>query len=104
MLKRIAEKRSGEGMLNSLGVLLRRGIRDDRAFVMVWFAIVLPVMLALFALSLDLGRATTMNTELKIMADAAALAAAKALDGTENAITNANAAAAALVNSSKFAD
>ncbi|WP_256369837.1 pilus assembly protein TadG-related protein [Microvirga sp. KLBC 81] len=83
---------------------MRRLARDERAAVIVWFAFTLPVILGMFALSLDLGRYTSMHTELKDMADAAALAAANALDGTDTAIQKADAAAAAVVNNSKFAD
>src|SRR4051794_39260321 len=91
-------------MLSSSIFFLRRFRRDRRAAVLVWFALTLPIILGMFALSLDLGRLETMNTQLKYMADAAALAAANKLDGTENAIVNANAAAAALANQARFAD
>lgn len=82
----------------------RRFRKDNRGAVIVWFAITLPVILGMFALSLDLGRYKNMHSELKDMADAAALAAANALDGTEEAIEKANAAAAEVINNSKFVD
>src|SRR5215213_5778873 len=78
--------------------------RDDRGAVLVWFAITLPVILGAFALSLDLGRLGGLGTELQDIADAAALAAANKLDGTGQAITNADAAAFAVANNSKFAE
>lgn len=88
----------------SLPIFLRRFVRDERAAIIIWFALTLPVVLGIFALSFDLARLTSMNTELQDMADAAALAAANALDGTEDAIVKANAAAARVINNSKFAD
>ncbi len=82
----------------------RRFQKDDRGAIIVWFAITLPVVLGMFALSLDLGRYMEMHTELKNIADAASLAAAKALDNSDTAIQKADAAAAAVINNSKFAD
>src|SRR5688572_16139909 len=78
--------------------------RNADGAVLVWFALTLPVILGVAALSIDLGRQGHMHTELKWVADAAALAAAKHLDGKDDSIARANAGAQAVINSSKFAD
>src|SRR4051812_30122227 len=81
----------------------KRAVEDDSGAVLVWFALTIPVIIGMFALSLDLGRLTTMDTELKSVADAAALAAAIQLDGKADSISRANAAAFQVVNGAKFA-
>ncbi|WP_262272219.1 TadE/TadG family type IV pilus assembly protein [Microvirga yunnanensis] len=84
--------------------VFRRFRRSERGAIIVWFALTLPVVVGLFALSLDLGRFMNLETELKGIADAAALAAAKELDGQDDSIHRANKAAAAVLNSAQFAD
>lgn len=83
---------------------LRQFRNHEGGAIIVWFAITLPVVLGLFALSLDLGRFTSMHTELKQRTDAAALAAAQVLDRSKTAMSKANAAGATVINGSKFAD
>jgi Flp pilus assembly protein TadG len=73
--------------------LLRRFARNERGAVLILFAMSLITMVGMAALSSDLGRQMRMNTELQEMADAAALAAAKELDGEGDAIARAVAAA-----------
>jgi Flp pilus assembly protein TadG len=78
--------------------LLRRFSRNERGAVMVLFAMSLVAMVGMVALSSDLGRQMRMNTELQEMADAAALMAAKELDGEGDAIERAVAAVNTLRN------
>ncbi len=59
---------------------LRSLVRDVRGAVAVYVAIVSPALLGIGALSIDLGRLMTVNTELQSAADAAALAGAAAKD------------------------
>lgn len=77
---------------------------------MLLFSVMAPVIIGLIALSYDSGRYMTLNTELQDLADAAALAGAKELDGqnaTEtrpSAIQRATAAATSLLaNDPRFA-
>jgi hypothetical protein len=65
-------------------------------------AFVLLVMIAMFGLALDLSRAYNRKIELQGVADAAALAAASALDGTVDGIDKAVQAAAAAASTFNF--
>lgn len=55
----------------------------------VLYAVLLPVMLAMIGLAIDLSMVYARNHELQVVADAAALAAARALDGTEAGLVRA---------------
>jgi hypothetical protein len=78
--------------------------RNVRGSVAVYVAIVAPVLLGIGALSVDLGRLMTVNTELQSAADAAALAGARELDRFAGARDNARAVAAgAVANLQTFA-
>ncbi|MBW7850738.1 MAG: hypothetical protein H3C38_09605 [Rhodospirillales bacterium] len=84
--------------------LLRRLARDTEGAVILLFAFALPVMIGVVGLSLDLGRLATLNTELQDLADAAALAGAAELDGSETAIDRATLRAKTLLaNDPRFA-
>ena len=77
---------------------------DTKGGVSVFLATVLPMMLGIGALSMDLGRLITLNTELQGAADAAALAGARELDRFPGAMAKASAAAVGAVrNSQTFA-
>lgn len=80
-------------------VLLERFCRDKDGYVLVFFALVLVPMLGITALVVDISRQQTAHTELQSMADAAALAGAQQLDGTDDAITNATSVAATYLSS-----
>jgi Flp pilus assembly protein TadG len=83
---------------------LRSLARDSGGAVAIYIAIVAPVMLGVGALSMDLGRLMTLNTELQGAADAAALAGARELDRFPGAMAKASAAAVgAITNSQTFA-
>jgi putative Flp pilus-assembly TadE/G-like protein len=61
--------------------------------VAIWVAGTLAVMIGIMALSFDLGRSATTDTELKWASDAAALAGARQLDGLAGARDRARLAA-----------
>lgn len=61
--------------------------------VLIYLAFGLPMLLGAMALSVDLGRAFILNTELKDFSDAAALAGAAELDGSSGACDRAKSAA-----------
>lgn len=71
--------------------LQRKGSEDGAIAIMTPF--VLIVMLAMFAVALDLSRSYNRKTELQNLADATALAAAANLDGTPAGIDRAITAA-----------
>lgn len=77
--------------------LLQRWFKKYRACksggVLIYIAFGLPILLGAMALSIDLGRAFILNTELKDFSDAAALAGAAELDGRPGAMVAAEAAA-----------
>jgi type II secretory pathway pseudopilin PulG len=60
---------------------------EQRGAFGVLYAIVLPVMLGMIGLAVDLGMMYARGHELQSVADGAALAAARALDGTTDGIT-----------------
>lgn len=70
---------------------------DDGAILALW-GVSFAALLGIVAMSFDLGRINTTQTELQSFADNVALAAAGELDGNPNAITNATAAAANMIS------
>lgn len=66
---------------------------DESGAVAIWVAGSIAVMIGIAALSLDLGRIATADTELKWASDAAALAGAPQLDGLAGARDRARLAA-----------
>ncbi len=88
----------GKGQSNSKRTGLPRSLaRNVRGSVAVYVAICAPVLLGIGALSVDLGRLMTVNTELQSAADAAALAGAHELNRLTGARDRARAAAAGAV-------
>ncbi|MCH9053398.1 MAG: hypothetical protein IIA72_20460 [Proteobacteria bacterium] len=84
--------------------ILKSLARDTGGAVAIYIAIMAPVMLGIGALSVDLGRLMTLNTELQGAADAAALAGARELDRFPGAMAKAGAAAVgAVANVQTFA-
>lgn len=77
--------------------LLKRGLKklwtSKSGGVLVYLAFGLPMLFGAMALSVDLGRAFILNTELKDFSDAAALAGAAELDGRDGAMVASEAAA-----------
>ena len=96
-------KRNGRWNKTALN-FLESLARDVRGSVIIYIAIMAPVMFGVGALSLDLGRLMTLNTELQGAADAAALAGARELNRFPGAIAKASAAAVgAVANVQTFA-
>ncbi len=85
--------------------LLSSAARDQTGQILVCFAVLLPIMLGLIGLSLEGGRYLMLNSQLQDLADAAALAGAKELDGASDSIIRAtNAAENALTNDTWWSD
>src|SRR6516162_7600393 len=63
--------------------------RDEDGHIWIYFTILLPVIFGMIGLALDGGSYFHLNTDLQELADAAALAGAKELDGASDAITRA---------------
>ena len=70
--------------------------RDERGTILVQFTVCLIAILGFIGLALDGARVFLLHNDLQDLADAAALAGAASLDGTANALTNADAAARSL--------
>jgi Flp pilus assembly protein TadG len=70
--------------------------KDERGSILVQFTIYLTVIMGFIGLALDGGRVFLLHNDLQDLADAAALAGAASLDGTANALTNADKAARSL--------
>lgn len=79
------------------GARLRARMRGEEGAVLVFWAIALAVVLGMIGLAFDFGRIATTQSELQSYADHVALAAAGELDGNDDAITRAQAAAANLI-------
>ncbi|MDI3334884.1 pilus assembly protein TadG-related protein [Defluviimonas aestuarii] len=76
---------------------IRQFAQKEDGTILVFWAMALVVVLGFVALSLDVGRLATTQSELQSFADHVALAAAGELDGQNDAITRATAAAANLI-------
>lgn len=77
---------------------------DEGGFVLVFFALALPVLIGLVGLAIDGSRLFALDSQLAAQADAAALAGASELDRSAAAIVNARRAASALRNGAEAAD
>lgn len=71
----------------------RTFLNDDRAAIGPMYALALFGLVAMGTVGFDYGRLMALNSELQSAADQAALAAATQLDGRDDAITRARAAA-----------
>ncbi len=97
MGKRMANsKRDGRSNETALHYL-KSLARDTSGTVAIYLAIIMPMMFGVGALTMDLGRLMTLNTELQHAADAAALAGARELDRFPGAMAKASTAAAGAV-------
>ena len=72
--------------------------RDERGSIIIKFTIMAPVIMGIIGLGLDGSRFLMLNNESQDLADAAAIAGAKELDGAIDAITRADNAARTLLN------
>lgn len=68
-------------------------LREQRGVFGILYAILLPVMLIMIGLAIDMSMLYARGREMQSVADGAALAAARALDGTIDGITRARQAA-----------
>lgn len=83
---------------------LRKLAWDEAGFVLVFYAICIPVLLGLIGLVIDGGRLLNLDAQTAAFSDAAALAAAARLDRSPGAIPAARAAALSLQNRPRFAE
>src|SRR5437016_1167259 len=67
---------------------------SDRGFVLIAMAASIFLLLAVMGLAFDLGRIYIARNEAQVFTDAAAMAAAAKLDGTEDGLARARAAVA----------
>ena len=72
--------------------------QDTSGAVAIYIALVAPILLGIGALTLDIGRLITLNTELQAAGDAAALAGARELDRFPGSMDRAGAAAVGAVS------
>ncbi|WP_367647371.1 pilus assembly protein TadG-related protein [Ruegeria arenilitoris] len=80
-----------------------RNIKDDeQGTILVFVGICMTVIVGMAALTFDLGRLASTQTDLQAYTDHVALAAAGELDGGSDAITRATAAAAGMIEDSQF--
>jgi len=66
-------------MIFRKGSLLRRAFRDENGQMVIWTAVLIPLIFAMGGLVVDIGHAYVCYRELQATTDAAALAAAAAL-------------------------
>lgn len=81
-----------------LSAIIRTFARQEDGTILVFWGMALVVVLGIVALSFDIGRLATTQSELQSYADHVALAAAGELDGRSDSITRATAAAANLIS------
>lgn len=84
-----------------------RYAREEAGTILVFWGMMLAVLLGLVAMSFDMGRIASTQSELQSFADSVALAAAGELDGGDgdpNAIERARAAAATVTRRQTFAE
>lgn len=86
---------------------IARIAREEAGTILVFWALMLAALMGLVALSFDIGRIASTQSELQSFADSVALAAAGELDGgggERNAIVRAGDAAATVARSQTFAE
>src|SRR5713101_4850384 len=71
---------------------MRRRSGQERGFVLLTIAIAVVALIGALGMAVDIGRMFITKNETQAYCDAAALAAALALDGTTTGITNAQTA------------
>ncbi|MBY6139534.1 Tad domain-containing protein [Leisingera daeponensis] len=84
-----------------LNMHIRQFARGDSGTMLVTWGLTFVVLLGIAAMSFDLGRTGITRSELQAFTDNVALAAAGELDGKDDAITRARAAAANLISDRK---
>ncbi len=81
----------------SAGDDINKFTQSEAGSVLTFWGVSLAVFMGLLALTFDFGRMAATQSELQTFADNVALAAAGELDGTDDAITRAKAAAQSLI-------
>ncbi len=76
--------------------------RNEEGTILVFVALCMVVIVGMTALSFDLGRMSSTQTDLQAYTDHVALAAAGELDGSSDAIIRANAAAANMIRDTQL--
>ncbi|GHF58957.1 pilus assembly protein TadG-related protein [Seohaeicola zhoushanensis] len=84
--------------MKRLATSVDRFLRDEAGALLVFWGVSFVMLLGIVALSFDLGRLGITRSDLQSFADSVALAAAGELDGNDDAITRATAAAANLIS------
>jgi len=83
---------------------VRALIRDESGAALVYVTVLLSLLIGVGTLAVDVGRYTTLHSQLQNAADAAALAGARELDGLPGSISRSRAAAMqAIANRQDFA-
>ena len=72
------------------------GVRQERGFVLIAMSVAMTLMLAVLGLAFDFGRIYIARNEAQVFTDAAAMAAASKLDGTDAGLDRARQAVAKL--------
>ena len=67
---------------------------DEEGAILIWFAVIVTLLIGLIGLALEGASLMNLNSQMQGMADSAAIAGAKDLDGSKGAIARATASAA----------
>src|SRR5690349_24730694 len=78
------------------------GDRRESGFTLIATAVCLIALIGMLGLAVDLGRVYITKNEAQAFTDAAALAAARCLNGKASGITNANAAVTATMSTNRW--
>ena len=93
---------NGAGGTTMLKRLVSKFWHDKRGYVIALTLIAMPLLLGFSLLVIDASRGENLHTDLQDAVDAMALAGARKLDGTDNAIAHAEEAMEALDNRAAF--
>lgn len=74
--------------------------KDEEGAILIWFAVVVALLVGLIGLALEGASLMNLNSQMQGIADSAAIAGAKDLDGSKGAIQRATAAAEAAAGAS----
>ncbi|WP_420585315.1 pilus assembly protein TadG-related protein [Ruegeria sp.] len=76
--------------------------KDEEGVILVFVGMCMAIIMGMAAITFDLGRLASTQTDLQAYTDHVALAAAGELDGNADAITRATAAASAMIQDKQF--
>jgi Flp pilus assembly protein TadG len=80
--------------------MLRRLWKDEEGSILILFTLLVFVMMGMVGLAIEGGRVLGVDSQLQDLADAAALAGARELDGSAGAMARAEAVARTLLSNS----